>query len=89
MYRSILYSNLTISVRLSVCLSVCLAISYTLGEVLGKGAFSTVRLATMQKTKKKWAGNYLLNCLRQCIDIPLLCYVFSFFIKETFVVTVI
>jgi hypothetical protein len=31
--------------------------SYMIGEVLGKGAFSTVRLAVSKTTNKKWAGS--------------------------------
>jgi hypothetical protein len=30
--------------------------SYEQGKVLGKGAFSTVVLATNRETNKKWAG---------------------------------
>lgn len=32
-----------------------------IGEVLGKGAFSTVRLAVSKTTKKKWAGNNIIS----------------------------
>jgi serine/threonine protein kinase len=31
--------------------------SYEQGKVLGKGAFSTVVLATNRETNKKWAGD--------------------------------
>jgi hypothetical protein len=32
-----------------------------IGEVLGKGAFSTVRLAVSKTTNKKWAGNTIID----------------------------
>jgi serine/threonine protein kinase len=32
-----------------------------IGEVLGKGAFSTVRLAVSKSTNKKWAGNDVIE----------------------------
>lgn len=35
--------------------------SYMIGEVLGKGAFSTVRLAVSKTTNKKWAGDNIID----------------------------
>jgi hypothetical protein len=32
-----------------------------IGEVLGKGAFSTVRLAVSKTTNKKWAGDNIID----------------------------
>ena len=32
-----------------------------IGEVLGKGAFSTVRLAVSKTTNKKWAGKTIIH----------------------------
>lgn len=38
-----------------------------IGEVLGKGAFSTVRLAVSKTTNKKWAGDNVILFMFTCI----------------------